>query len=683
MDLFFKKTLFDKHLFVNDYLQPSNDATEIRYALAQKLGIWVESGWEDLHLDEIRLASEKLGRFVPEAFYVNFPESVQALSGFTLYLDQMLHYAKTYGHGDFDQPGRSLFEEEIKRSAMSEKVKPQTFRMISEKEAEKVLADLAEDLLSSTRPLSPDRFEFLKNYILSVNPPVRHCACKDTAIRLLLETRDFSFSHFLSLSDVMKTVDFLNYFYYGSNNVRKLNLRNADRKFLSALLDSIFERGNVNTVDCFEKQALWQGFLHHIHYRPKTEKAQSFVSAIRNGKNRSAYSAFERKMAEGNPADALKVLQTQKGSGAVLRNLNYLLSRAKTEEEIDSILSKIETDNIPVLIQMIVSYDVPSDRLRNFIFERHQMLFRHSETVEEAERRKSALPQNVRIHVRETLLSKLRALLKNKLGKVYIAPEMYRIALPLQEGTSKGGYGTLPKGSRFSIPADKKIRAFTYWEGVNDIDLSALGISRLWQTSEEFSWRTMSDRQSKGICFSGDQTSGMRGGSEFYDLTPSAFKREYPHVQYLLFFDNVYSQVPFSDCTCTAGFMLRDRKDSGEIFEPKTVKTSFRIDCNSTHACLFGLDLSTDEFVWLNLSLAGQQYIAGGTDYSFLEKYLHLTETLNVGTLAEMLATEVVSDPSRADVVVANEAENVRPDAEVVHSWDFEKVLAWMNGNFR
>ena len=203
MDLFFKKTLFDKHLFVNDYPQPSNDATEIRYALAQKLGIWVESGWEDLHLDEIRLASEKLGRFVPEAFYANFPESVQALSGFTLYLDQMLHYAKTYGRGDFDQPGRSLFEEEIKRSAMSEKVKPQTFRMISEKEAEKVLADLAEDLLSSTRPLSPDRFEFLKNYILSVNPPVRHCACKDTAIRLLLETRDFSFSHFLSLSDVM------------------------------------------------------------------------------------------------------------------------------------------------------------------------------------------------------------------------------------------------------------------------------------------------------------------------------------------------------------------------------------------------------------------------------------------------------------------------------------------------
>lgn len=45
--------------------------------------------------------------------------------------------------------------------------------------------------------------------------------------------------------------------------------------------------------------------------------------------------------------------------------------------------------------------------------------------------------------------------------------------------------------------------------------------------------------------------------------------------------------------------MLRDVKDSGQVYEPKTVKTSFTIDCNSRLAYLFAIDLAANDFIWL------------------------------------------------------------------------------------
>ena len=80
---------------------------------------------------------------------------------------------------------------------------------------------------------------------------------------------------------------------------------------------------------------------------------------------------------------------------------------------------------------------------------------------------------------------------------------MANYALPLQENTSQGGFGVLPKGSRIHIENAKIIRAFTYWEKVNDIDLSVFGIDAKGRQTE-FSWRTMAGRKPDAIFFSGE-----------------------------------------------------------------------------------------------------------------------------------------------------------------------------------
>ena len=67
---------------------------------------------------------------------------------------------------------------------------------------------------------------------------------------------------------------------------------------------------------------------------------------------------------------------------------------------------------------------------------------------------------------------------------------------------------------------------------------------------------------------------------EYFDVDLERYKEEYPNIDYLVFCNNVFSRVNFSKVICRAGYMLRDIEDSGEVFEPKTVETSFTINAD-------------------------------------------------------------------------------------------------------
>jgi hypothetical protein len=303
----------------------------------------------------------------------------------------------------------------------------------------------------------------------------------------------------------------------------------------------------------------------------------------------------------------------------------------------------------------------------------------HSETNEEAKRRKTFLTEEQTEVLRTFIKNELECVIKNRLGKVYVDKDMVNHALPIQETASSGGYGVLAKGTRLHIEDFKKIRAFTYWEKVDDIDLSCFGITEDGKKIE-FSWRTMAGKQSAAIVYSGDQTSGYKGGSEYFDINLDYFKEEYPNVKYIIFCDNVFSPLRFCDCFCKAGYMLRDTNDSGKIFEPKSVESSFIINADSTFAYLFGLDLEKNDFIWLNVNRNSYAAVAGDSPLAFLVDYFFSTDVINVKSFFEMMATEMVEDPEQADVVVSdkiNESE-IKEGAKLIHSYDFEKMTALM-----
>ena len=261
---------------------------------------------------------------------------------------------------------------------------------------------------------------------------------------------------------------------------------------------------------------------------------------------------------------------------------------------------------------------------------------------------------------------------------MYIDPDMANYALPLQENTSQGGFGVLPKGSRIRIENAKIIRAFTYWEKVNDIDLSVFGIDAKGRQTE-FSWRTMAGRKPDAISFSGDETSGYEGGSEYFDINIEKFRKTNPKILYLIFCDNVFSWGSFKKCLCKAGFMLRDKMQSGQIFEPKTIESSFTVNCDSRFAYLFGLDLNRNDFVWLNLARDSNAAVAGTTSMKFLTDYFNLTDIINQYTLFEMMAEEVVQSPDEAEVIITDKSGPYPEGVEVIREYDFERVIALMN----
>ncbi len=748
----FEDYLFSQGYFVADSSDGGEQAAECAagalVALARFADIRITAHPECASLDMLEVAKRNIGCQVPPSFYWGFPDSVRNLSSLELLFDQMLHYFRTYGMGDFSEAGHTLFEECYERAPFAESVEPKLFAIIAQDEAEELLARMAEGFVVSSRPLNDANYQLLKTYLETYSAlPDGRCACKDTAARLILDTRDPDLACIMELPDVIRLVEWLLDLNYEGASIRKLNLKNCDRTLITAVLDRLFERGDIDVAACLEKKRVWNGLLYHLHYRPTCADAEGFCEAIRGKDRRSVYSAMERCLAKGDVRGAVDALHEGKGPGAVLRHLDHLLSHIDTsdlveqreacdsdaqqdkkrsdsafgrlnrllnrigrgdlsgkrgvcdsdektesaafraDEDIAYVLKACETNNKILLVQLLLKHGVRpyvshGDGNRFFAFTHLGKICKHRETDNECARRKTVLSAETEERVAAWLRGQLEGVCHGTLGKVYASEELRNVALPLQESASMGGFKTLPRGTRIPLSEGKKVRAFTYWEKVDDIDLSCLALCDDGSV-KEYSWRNMYDQQSDAITFSGDQTSGYDGGSEFFDVDLARFSDEAgPECSYLVFCDNVYSKNTFDACICRAGYMVRDIEDSGKVFEPATVQTSFVVNCSSRSAFLFALDLRDPAIIWLSLGEHSMQRIAGEGDITFLERYLHIVDIMNLHDFACLLASDVVSTPAEADVVFSDEqleALELRDDQELIRSYDTARILELLN----
>ena len=695
MNKVFQEALFRKNILTYPDDSKGENWFETLYSLAQLFGIRIVSGDKTkLTNESIKIAQEQLRIYVPPAFYRGFPGSVRTLNVDALLFDQLYHYAQTYGTGDFSTPGHSIFEEEYERAPFCEKYRPRKFRVMSESEGVQLLLQDAAAMLKQTRPISDTDLDVLAEAICEYGLPAKTVASKNTAIRLMIRFRTTNYLSMFNLSDILKIVDELIYIWYPhiylkskadkKDPLKLLNLRNRDRKWITLLIDRKFEQGGptINVMECFERKDLWCGLLHHLHYKPKNASARAFVNAMRGNKNYSTYSAMEDALKKHGATTALEVLRHGKGSGAVLRSLNYLISRCKSEEEIEHILSEIDTaNNEVILVQLLYAYDLMvcngTIKPRVFRYIKHNLMATHTETQDEWKARKSFLTQKLAARALDKVKARLKQLWHGRFGKVYIDPFMKQVAWPISENAGEAGVGVLPKGSKLPLDIQKTVRAFTYWERVDDIDLSCMGLTEE-GGSIEFSWRTMAERQSPAITFSGDETSGYTGGSEYYDINIPEFKKEWPDVRYVIVSDNVFSMVPFSGVFCRAGFMLREEPNSGEIYEPKTVQTSFTINSATTFVHLFGIDLKEGTFVWLNTASGICTPVAGELNHAYLTDFFSRTEAFSVYDFFAWAATEIVDDPKEADVVVSDDL-TICEGKESFHSYDFAKLAALLS----
>ena len=664
-----KKVLFDKHILVAD--GEGKNQVEVVYSLRNKLNIRVTSGFELASPEMIEFAADQLGIYVPAPFYRGFPQSVRELTPDVLLLDKLIHYTMTYGFGGFSTVGHSLFETVLERSEFAEEDEPKEFKIITEYEAERMLHELVMNMLNSSRPLNKQQMDTVIETLNEYRWRVRNIASKATAVQLLYEIKDIRLLRFIDLQDVIKLVEYINYSVYGNEKINKLHLKNQDRKFITLVLDEMLGAATLDEVKvCIEKRDAWKGILHHIHYCPKNEHAKAVISALYNKDIKSAYHFFEKCMNGGFTGQfTAKYLKENKGNGALLRNLNYILAN---KPDVDAVLNELEETNPLAIIQLQNMYRTYNEGERMFTYVKNGRVHTHRE-----EYRKTVLPKEVRDKAVSALEMKLKASLAGKVGKVYIAPGMEKIAVPINMSSGESGFGIMPTGSRITLPEGKKIRAFTYWEKVNDIDISCFGFNAD-GSRVEFSWRTMGRGYSMNdmaVTFSGDETSGFNGGSEYFDIDIDAVKAEYPKMKYMVFCNNVYSGKDFSEVVCRAGWMSRDILDSGEIYEPKTVRSAYTINAKSTFCYLYAIDVEKREVIWLNIADADRRIVAGNSQLEWLEKYFNACESMNMRKLFEY-AGEVVSAPEAADLVVGD----ISTDKEQIHSYEFEKALRYIAG---
>ena len=681
----FKDFLFSKHILVNDTgvnTLTDSERALVMMKLAIDYGYLIKKGEELVDKYILGYVKEKVdGTNVPQAFYKGFPASVRLLTSEEKLLDQLIHHINTYGLGNFDEAGHSIFEQEIERTALTEKHDPIQFVVLSEEDAVIELTAIVRDMLTNTRPLNNTQYEVIREFYAFM-PDVLMAlpiASKATAIELLVNTRDIRFCCNISLSDVPKVVEKICFHNSGKANLKKLNLCNKDRKFISKLLDYFFISDRCHASDiatCSERKKIWCGLLHHIHYTAKNGAAIRFLNVMRSNKNVSNLSKIENFMRDGLVVQAAQTAVNTKGSSYVLRNLNYFLSRCSCSDEVEGVIKCLDTSCSTIaLMQLYYNYLTYSDSnsARVFSFVKNGLMKTHVETNEERNRRKSIVLEPIRKYACAVLKDLICESLKNKLGKVYLDSDMRKLAIPLYAATGESGLGILSTGSRLPINS-YNIRAFTYWEKVDDIDLSCIVVNKD-GSQVEFSWRTMYDNTTSAIAYSGDQTSGFYGGSEFFDVDINLLKKQNPGAKYIVFCNNVYSDATFKDCICRAGYMLREDLGAGQIYEPKTVKSSYNITADSTFAYLFAIDLNTNELVWLNQSVNGRVHVAGTKKIDYLNKYLELANVLNYEFLFKAMASELVNNVEDADVVVSDSYNGEKP---VIRSYDLEKVVALM-----
>ncbi|MGO4732678.1 TerD family protein [Paenibacillus sp. 2KB_22] len=196
------------------------------------------------------------------------------------------------------------------------------------------------------------------------------------------------------------------------------------------------------------------------------------------------------------------------------------------------------------------------------------------------------------------------------LGKTYIDERLQHYLVPFSQRSASKALRTIVRGSRIPMGEGDTIRFFSWWKegevdgtptGRVDIDLSAVMYDENWNYVEHISYTNLRSVKYKAA-HSGDIVTAPHGASEFIDLhMPSIVDYGGRYVVTTLhsFTSHPYCNLP----ECFAGWMMRKKPGSGEIYEPATVQNKMDITADTQLAIPVILDLVERTIIWTDLAL--------------------------------------------------------------------------------
>ena len=588
---------------------------------------------------------------VPASYFSN-PQNTKYYSSDELYLEQVVSYFFAYGAEDSHI---KLFDKKLPEHPMGEEIKLREFKILNSTETVAALEEIAAAYAAYKRPWGLDEAsEFLELYKDGYYhwEPIQ---CGDNAV-LMLNT-NAAFAQFLFKKDLVK----LSISRCGEK--KELTIDSETKKLIKAALPLV--------KDCpmSKKQAKFFNKLVQI--------TGAVVDKVSNesSPNRLAL----QKLDSGNVVGAAEIFA--KNGSLLERNLKFLLSRANPVEAV-KILDMLSDKNPIVLYQLMSTIEADSNDSRTFSFYAKNRVKTHIETDFEARWRKSRLNDATKKLVHEMCFNKIAAHYKalDSIGKVYVDPGFYKVAVPANTSASGKGIDVPSAGTRLPITGTK-IRSFVHWENAFDIDSSVI----IQHTDGKLNSINFCNYHSKpygnAILFSGDIT-GPRG-TEYFDINLDlARKRDIKRIVFT--FHGYCSTLDTGEIYC--GYQNKENLNTS-AWDPKNIELKMHVKGEKRAYVGFCIDLETNEIVVLNLMRDEDSRIVSPKDFKAIEVYLDPTKLeLNMGLIASWLG-ELVETPYEADVVFAddykakvlNEGTEAEKLQQVIRSFDVEKLASFAN----
>ena len=649
-----QKILISRRMLVADTI-PTKSAFRLEGAylnafLLSNFGIVVDKP-ELLTKEMVKDISDVYRLNVPKSYFAN-PQDTKFYTAEELLVEQCISYFLAYGAEDSHI---HIFDKELPEYPVGEEIKIREFRILDAEEAACELIEIAKAYAAYKRPWGLDeQVEFVELYKEGCyNLATMPILCGDNAVFML--DRNVEFARFLFKKDVVKLS------VAAAGEQKELKLDAKTRKLISDIIPLV--------KDCpmSKKQAKYFNTLVKIT-GAKVKKADNKKSP-----NRIALEKL-------NSGDVMGAAEVFAKNGSLLeRNLKFLLSRANPREAV-KILDMLSNENPTILYQMMSTVLADTEEARTFSFYAKNRVKTHVETEYEARWRKSRLNDATKKLVHDTCFEKIAEHYVNteSLGKVYIAPNFYKVAMPVNTSASGKGIDVPATGTRLPITGTK-IRSFVHWEDARDIDSSVV-LEKVDGGLEYINFTNYHYRDYNGAArFSGDVTS--YSGTEYFDLDLVSLKKQ--GIKRVVFtFHGFGSTLDMGEIYC--GYQNKANFNT-KAWDPKNIELKIHVKGEKRAYVGFAVDIETNEIIVLNLLRDDDSQVCRPKDFQAVAAFMDPAKLeLNMGAIAEWRAAEVVETPEEADVVFADDyvatevelvdGETPKPAQVVIRSFDVEKL---------
>ena len=644
-----QKILISRRMLVADTI-PTKSALRLESAylnafLLANFGIVVDKP-ELLTKEMVKNISDVYKLEVPASYFKN-PQDTRFYTADELLIEQCVSYFLAYGAEDSHV---KVFDKELPEYPVGDDIKIREFKILNVLEASHELIELARAYAAYKRPWGLDeQNEFLELYNNDYyDIDTMPILCGDNAVFML--DYNTNFAQFLFKKDVVKLS------IAGAGEKKELTLDPAFCRLIKAILPLV--------KDCpmSKKQAKYFNKLAQIT-GVNVKKASNVCSP-----NKLALEKLES-------GDVLGAAEIFAKSGSLLeRNLKFLLSRANPVEAV-KVLEMLSDKNPAVLYQLMSTIETDNEEARTFSFYAKNRVKTHQETEYEARWRKSHINDATKKLVHDVCLKKIENHYRNlePLGKVYVASNFYKVAMPVNTSASGHGIDVPATGTRLPINGTK-IRSFVHWEDAFDIDSSII-CRHADGKMYNMNFSNYSDKKyGNAALFSGDIT-----GSNGIDIDLEAMKKK--GVETIIFtFHGFCSTLNSGEIYC--GYQNKTDFDT-KAWDPKNIELKMHVKGEKRAYVGFAIDLNSNEIVVLNLMRDEDSRVVTAKDYEAIKAFLDPAKLeLNMGLIAEWMG-EVVDNPAEADVVFSDtwswpeDFEN--KDQIIIRSFNVEKLAALAN----